>query len=75
MRGLLAGKPVRPRQTIFVIVATRFNATPNSFKSFTSTMRHARCLADASAGSNSAARIAMMAITTSNSINVKARFI
>ena len=29
--------------------------------------------ADASAGSSSAARIAMMAITTSNSIKVKAR--
>jgi hypothetical protein len=35
----------------------------------------ARNFARASAGSNIAARMAMMAITTSNSINVKARFL
>ena len=33
---------------------------------------HARCLAEASAGRSMAARIAMMAMTTSNSIKVKA---
>src|ERR1035441_9785112 len=36
-------------------------------------MVHARCLALLNAGSSSAARMAMMAITTSNSINVNAR--
>jgi hypothetical protein len=34
---------------------------------------HAFCLAEASAGRSIAARMAMMAMTTSNSINVKAR--
>ncbi len=45
---------------------------PTCFRLLTQLMRWARALARASAGSNMAARIAMMAITTNNSIRVKA---
>ncbi len=53
--------------------STKFIATPNSLRLFKSTARHAFALAAESAGINIAARIAMMAITTSNSIKVNAR--
>src|SRR5437773_11079786 len=47
--------------------------TPICLRLLRQEMRLAFCLAEASAGSNSAARIAMIAMTTSNSIRVKAR--
>src|SRR5258708_14656355 len=45
---------------------------PTCFRLLVQLMRCARALARASAGSNMAAKMAIMAITTSNSINVKA---
>src|SRR5437016_253184 len=48
------------------------NASPTCFKLLTHAMRLALALAWASAGKSMPARIAMMAITTSNSIKVKA---
>src|SRR5690242_20536973 len=49
-------------------------ARPICLRLFRHFMATARCLALARPGNNSAARIAMMAITTSNSIKVKPRF-
>src|SRR5437899_11834688 len=47
-------------------------AKPTCFRLFVQLMRCARALARASAGNNMAARMAMIAITTNNSISVKA---
>src|SRR2546423_13614182 len=49
-------------------------AKPICFRLLVQLMRCARALARASAGSNMAARMAMIAITTNNSIRVKADF-
>ena len=46
-------------------------ASPHCLRLLVQEMRLARSLALASAGSSKAARIAMMAMTTSNSIKVK----
>src|SRR5438874_1419347 len=48
------------------------NAKPTCLRLFTQLMRCARALARASAGSNMAARMAIIAMTTNNSIKVKA---
>src|SRR5437764_14954225 len=45
---------------------------PTCFRLFTQLMRCARALARASAGSNMAAKMAIIAMTTNNSIKVKA---
>src|ERR1035438_10563506 len=54
--------------------AYMIQANVNCFWLLRQVTRSAFCLAFASAGSNSAARMAMMAITTSNSISVKPLF-
>src|ERR1700722_15738892 len=50
------------------------NARPNCLRLFMQLARLAFSLADASAGKSIAARMAMMAMTTSSSMSVKARF-
>src|SRR5438132_11580728 len=47
-------------------------AKPTCFRLFVQLLRCARALARASAGSNMAARMAIIAMTTNNSIKVKA---
>src|ERR1700733_405082 len=58
--------PLSPSQTL--------KASPISFRLLTQLIRCALRLAAASAGSNMAARMAMMAITTSSSMSVNALF-
>src|ERR1035437_11152009 len=74
-----AAWPVAPFQR-FGGMESLFSATYisqpvcNCLRLLTHRIRCARSFALDNAGNNSAARIAMMAMTTSNSINVKARF-
>jgi len=60
--------------SIAIVTFPEAEGNPDLLEVLTQLMRCALRLAAASAGSNRAARMAMMAITTSNSISVKALF-
>jgi len=61
----VAQRPIPP-----VFGANILNTSPNSFRLLAQAIRRADSRARESAGNNSAAKIAMMAITTSNSTSV-----
>ena len=61
-------RPVRPGESVVVVHGVEMNHVSNCFWLLMQFVRCARSLALASAGSSMAAKIAMIAITTSNSI-------